>query len=38
MGTKKYLLGVLLLALLMSIPGVCQASAVVNEISTLPNI
>jgi hypothetical protein len=36
MGTKKYLLGVLLLALLMSIPGVCQAGAVVNEISTLP--
>jgi hypothetical protein len=36
MGAKKYLLAALLLALLMSIPGVCQASAVVQEISTLP--
>jgi len=36
MGAKKYLLAALILALLMSIPGVCQAGAVVNEISTLP--
>ncbi|MGD0622702.1 MAG: hypothetical protein ABSA82_09620 [Thermacetogeniaceae bacterium] len=36
MGAKKYLVTALLLALLMSIPGVCQASAVVKEISTLP--
>jgi hypothetical protein len=36
MGAKKYLLAALILALLMSIPGVCYASAVVNEISTLP--
>jgi hypothetical protein len=36
MGVKKYLLAALLSALLMSIPCICQASATVNDISTLP--
>jgi hypothetical protein len=36
MGVKKYLLAALLSALLMSIPCVCQVSATVNDISTLP--
>jgi hypothetical protein len=36
MGAKKYLWAALMLVLLMMIPGVCYAGAVVNEISSLP--
>lgn len=36
MGAKKYLLAALLSALLMSIPCICQANAIVKEVSTLP--